>query len=609
MNDPTPLSARVLRLVSALICLSLLLTACTIEGGLPPATPISQATPAPRPTSASAAAAIAARDDTWTIGLLDKPLSLYPYHESATAQRLDAPLTELLFPSPVLAFNYGYTATGVLERIPTLENGDAQLRKADVYLDAAGTITTTATDVMTQVDQLVVTFHWNPRLRWSDGQSVTADDSVFAYELAKAAPPGDEARDRLAQLASYEKVDDHTTRAILQPDIIEPTYFLNYWTPLPRHILKDIAPDQVRKGDFARTPIGYGPYAIERRSDDEIRMIRNQYYFGPPPAAAHLVVSFVSGVDMLRGDVLNGTLDAGAADRVPSDQFSFLDQDAAGGLLRVDYLPNPIWTHIDFNLDVPLLQDIRLRRAIALGTNRQAMSDALFNHHSPMLESWVLPGQPEAAPLDQLTRYTYNPDQARKLLDEGGYVDRDGSGIRTSPDGITLTLHLVTIANNQVLQETARRFGEDMKALGITIEANSLPADQLFDPGGPLFQRQFELALFAWIAGSNPGGLPLWSCAAVPSEQNGWTGDNFAGWCFRDADRAIRTAVTALDPAERKAAYLRQQQLWTQEVPALPLFQRLSLALVAPSVHGPLPDPLAPITWNIATWRRAERAE
>src|SRR5205823_6388004 len=121
-----------------------------------------------------------------------------------------------------------------------------------VYLVAVGTITTTGTDVMTQVDQLVVTFHWNPRLRWSDGQSVTADDSVFAYELAKAAPPGDEARDRLAQIASYEQVDDHTTRAILQPDIIEPTYFLNYWTPLPRHILKVIAPDQVRKGDFAR---------------------------------------------------------------------------------------------------------------------------------------------------------------------------------------------------------------------------------------------------------------------------------------------------------------------------------------------------------------------
>jgi peptide/nickel transport system substrate-binding protein len=90
----------------------------------------------------------------------------------------------------------------------------------------------------------------------------------------------------------------------------------------------------------------------------------------------------------------------------------------------------------------------------------------------------------------------------------------------------------------------------------------------------------------------------------VPSPENGWSGDNFAGWCFRDANQAILAAVTSLDPAERKAAYLRHQQLWTQEVPVLPLYQRLSLAIIAPDVHGPQPDPLAPITWNIASWRR-----
>ena len=54
------------------------------------------------------------------------------------------------------------------------------------------------------------------------------------------------------------------------------------------------------------------------------------------------------------------------------------------------------------------------------------------------------------------------------------------------------------------------------------------------------------------------------------------------------------------------AAYLRQQQLWTQELPSLPLFQRLSLTLAVPGVLGTRPDALAPITWNIAEWRRAK---
>ena len=54
-------------------------------------------------------------------------------------------------------------------------------------------------------------------------------------------------------------------------------------------------------------------------------------------------------------------------------------------------------------------------------------------------------------------------------------------------------------------------------------------------------------------------------CTGVPSEKNGWRGENFAGWCFRDADRAIRAAATSLDVDERKAQYLLHQKLWTQE--------------------------------------------
>jgi peptide/nickel transport system substrate-binding protein len=90
----------------------------------------------------------------------------------------------------------------------------------------------------------------------------------------------------------------------------------------------------------------------------------------------------------------------------------------------------------------------------------------------------------------------------------------------------------------------------------------------------------------------------------VPSENNGWTGNNFSGWCFFEADRAIRTATTVLDQEERRAAYLRQQQLFTQEMPILPLFQRVDLVLTSPTLRGVRADPTAPFTWNVATWRR-----
>ncbi|MGQ9549633.1 MAG: peptide ABC transporter substrate-binding protein [Roseiflexus sp.] len=578
---------------------------CTIEGGVSTPTVAPTTAPiGPIPTGAVIAERMAERSDTWMIGTLDLPSDIYPYPQSAATRRAMAPVTELLFPSPILTYDYGYTVTGVLERIPTLENGDVELRKVDVYLDATGAITTTATEVTTQVDQIVITYRWNPQLRWSDGTPVTADDSIFAYELAKAAPPGDDAAGLLERTAAYEKVDDHTTRAILRPDYVGAAYFMSYWTPLPRHLLQRVDPARVRESEFARRPVGYGPYVLVERTSTELRFERNPHYFGPASSASRLVIRAFADLELLRANLLNGNLDLGFADRIPPAMLERFDSDAGEQTLQVMTVPNPIWEHIVFNLDVPILQDIRVRRAIAHGTNRQAIADVLFGGRTPVLDSWVLPGHRLAAPPDQLTRYPYDPDQARRLLEEAGYTDLDGDGIRTSADGVRLTLQLLTTQGSSVRSEIARRFQQDMQAIGIEIEINETSSEEMFDADGPLYLRQFDLALFGWIAGAEPGGLQLWSCAAVPGENNGYRGENFAGWCFRDADRAVRTADTTLDPVERTEAYLRQQQLWTQELPAIPLFQRLSIVAANPDVQGLLPDALAPVTWNVAAWKR-----
>lgn len=594
----------VLALLRMLLAVGLLLSGCEIEGGVPAVPPTSQPLSLPQPTEASVATAIAERNDTWIVGLLEVPRNLYPYQPSPSAQRVAAPITELLFPSPILAFNYGYTTTGVLEQVPTLENGGATLQKADVYLDAAGNITSTVTEVITQVDQLVVTYRWNPELHWSDGTPLTAADSVFAYEIAKVAPPNDEARDRLAQTVSYEQVDEHTTRAVLRPDVTGPTYFLNYWTPLPRHLLQNADPATLADSDFAQAPVGYGPYALEARTADEITLARNRYAASTPSEASRVTFVFPSSLALARAGILNGNLDVIFTDRVFSDTFATFEAESTADEVRLLYTPNPIWEQIAFNLDAPALKDGRVRRAIALGTNREGIVDQLMRDHTPVLESWVLPQQPEAAPPDQLAHYVFDPDQARALLDEAGFTDPDGDGVRASAEGVSLTLKLITTSSPPLRPELAAQFKADMQQIGVQVNVEELPSDQAFARNGPLFQRQFELALFGWAAAPYAGGLSLWGCGSVPTEANGWAGENISGWCVRDADRALRTAISTLDANERHAAYVQQQQLWTQDLPALPLFQRLSLTAVAPGVQGLQPDAFAPITWNIDAWQR-----
>jgi peptide/nickel transport system substrate-binding protein len=598
------------KFIGILFIAILTLTSCQIEGGVRDRTPVGlnnpvdTAVPLVVPTNESVAEALASRNDIWAIGLTDMPNDLFPYPADSALRRINGPALELLFPSPILPKNYEYTNNDILERVPSIINGDVQINDVSVYLDAAGNITTTVTSVITDVQQLSITYRWNKNLTWADGIPLTAADSLFAYELARQqAPLGEEARLLLDRTANYEQIDDYTTKAVLQPDLIGSTFVLSYWLPLPRHLLKDIAPTEIRTSSYAKKPIGYGPYMLESRSSNEIRFVRNPHYFGTIPSTSQVVLTSMSGIDMIRANLQNGNLDVAITDRIAVDQYAFIDQDSRAGL-PVEYYRSPVWEHIDFNLDVQVLQDIRVRRAIAYGFNRQALADILFNGRSPKLDSWILPGQRSAADPAELRIYEYDPATANQLLDEAGYVMTE-SGVRASRQGLNLTLQLVTTTGSPIREEVAKRFEADMQAIGIDVEVEYLSPEELFSPSGPLFLRQFELALFAWIATPDPAGLQLWSCAAVPSETNGWIGNNFAGWCMRDADYAVKLAATSLDTNEQKAQYLVQQQLFTREIPSLPLFQRLGAVIHSAKVNGVAPDPIAPATWNIAEWTRS----
>lgn len=572
--------------------------ASSIPSAPPTVSPSS--TPLPTPTAPKPSATAAPERSHWTVGLLDEPANVLPFSPDGRAAE---PITQSIFPAPALVLGYAYTTTGILQELPTLTNDGVERRQVRGYLDSTGQFTTTATDQPTTTDQLVVTFHWNPRLRWADGKPVTAEDSAFGYEDARRTPPSPDAQALLDLIERYEVVDATTTRATLKPGRIDPAYPRLAWPPLPRHLLAGAATKT--REQYARAPTGYGPYSFgEAKPGAGITLVRNRYW-SVPGLPDELRFRFFQTAGELRAAVERAEVDVAAVERIPGDLYSTLDRDASSGRMLVRYVPGPVYEHLDFNLAEPLFQDVRVRRAAALAIDRAGLARELWGGKPHVLHSWIVPEQPEFAGEEQLQRYPYDPERARALLAQAGVVDRTGDGIREAADGKPISLTLTT-ADTPLAIAIGRRIARDLAAAGLPLRVQSLPITQLFSPTGPLFRRQFQLAEFAWIATVEPHGAPLWSCSAIPSQDNGFSGNNFGGWCFDPAERALRAAVNTLDPRARAAAYLRQQRVWAQELPSIPLAQRPIAILERADIRGVAPDALAPITWNVDVWKRAK---
>ncbi|WP_322511236.1 ABC transporter substrate-binding protein, partial [Chloroflexus sp.] len=292
---------RLILLLTALFAFTTLVS-CEVRVDNTPASPV-EATSLPPPTPTNI------QERVLRIGLVNEPSDLLPYHSTPADERISAPLTELLFPSPLLAVDFTIQTSGVLTRVPDFINGDVVTTTVTVFRDELGQITDTPTEKTDEVTQISVTFRWNPDLRWSDGTPVTAADSVFAYELARRVDLGQAANSRLAMIERYEQVDEHTTRAVLRPDVTDPAYLTSFWVPLPRHLLADMDPRQVTQSEFARKPIGYGPYMIGTFESGALELVPNPHYAGPAAPFERIIVAFRKDPQQLVDLVRNGGLD------------------------------------------------------------------------------------------------------------------------------------------------------------------------------------------------------------------------------------------------------------------------------------------------------------
>jgi peptide/nickel transport system substrate-binding protein len=325
----------------------------------------------------------------------------------------------------------------ILEKIPSIADGDAiiepvQVQPGDLIVDAGGRLTTLEQEVSylpagcresscavsytgsepVSMDQLSVQFSLRPGISWSDGEPLTAQDSLYSFEVAQELFPQVRA-DLIQHTASYRAQDEQRLEWRGVPGYLDPSYQTNFFQPLPQHAWSSLPAETLATAELsARSPIGWGAYVIEEWiAGDHITLKQNEFYFRSSeglPNFDHLVFRFVTD----NGEAL-AALQAGECDLINEAPADYFEQDDLRQVLDAGnaaafYKTDTAWEQLTFSTQpsdpaVPVIFGLKeVRQAAAQCINRQQIVDLLFTRQSQVMDSYTpaahpLPGHSQVA--------------------------------------------------------------------------------------------------------------------------------------------------------------------------------------------------------------------
>jgi len=452
-------------------------------------------------------------------------------------------------------------------------------------------------------NKIQVTWHLKEGLKWADGTPITPEDFIFTHQMIMDDRLPVITRDTDRRIEKMEAPDDHTLIVTWKEPYAY--YILGHTTLVPKHIVEaeyKKNPEKYHESLFNKKPIGNGPFQLtEWASGSHLIFERNPHWTGPQPIFEKVIYKFITSTNALESNLLSGTIDAISPIGLSLDQALDFER-RHGDKFAFHYKPALTWEHIDCNLDDPILKDKRVRQALLYGANRQMISDVLFQGKQQVADSWLPPKHYGYNP--KIKHYPYDPDKAKKLLEEAGWVEST-DGIRVNNRGDKLRLTIMATAGNKTREQTEQILQSDWRKIGIDLEIVNQPGQVFF--GDTMRHRKFKhLALYAWMMSPVSDGEGLWTKESIPSEKNNWEGQNNPGWINEETNKIDHLVPVTLEESKRKELLHQQQVIWAEEIPALPLFFRSDISVTPKNLENwKMTGTLTPITWNAETWKFA----
>jgi peptide/nickel transport system substrate-binding protein len=478
-------------------------------------------------------------------------------------------------------------------------------------------------------DGTVYTFHLRDDMTWSDGTPITSADVMYTWEAIQAGAEG--AVDTLLSfvidpsgetgILNVEAPDENTVVVTFATAECTALNNAGVLYPVPSHVLpEDVT--QLNDAEFNLNPtVGGGVFLFgEYRPGEQVSLVANPefpdaatgevvpegFIYRNVPDANVAVEQFLAGeTNVIDGPDVSRRSDIRSTEGVqpydyPGNAWDYLALNLAD--------PNNPQNGLDENGEVidqgqhPIFSDLRVRQAISQAINVEDLIDAAVFGEGERMTSFIIPASWAYA--SELPPIEFDPEAAAALLEEAGWIDEDGDGVReahgamVAEDGTPLRFTLYTNEGNNRREAIGTVVQDQLAQIGMQVDFQTIDFNTLLDI---MDSQTFDAFILGWRNGypDDPDATQLFS----PASDVVGAGSNYTSWNnpeFMELNDQAKS-LPGCDPAERAALYTEMQEIFQQDLPYIPLFAVNGMYAAQGTVEGFGPYP-SQLYWNVDTW-------
>ena len=412
-------------------------------------------------------------------------------------------------------------------------------------------------------DNTSVTFHIRRDVRWHDGEQTDAHDVAFTYVTVTnplTAFPNAAFWDHYVKgPEGIEVIDDFTVRIRMEPhaEFLDPFRSLGI---LPEHLLGDVPPERLKQHPYgSQCPVGNGPFVFVSHNAQDRWVFESNPAFpaalGGRPFLDRYIYRIIPEQTTLLADLLTESVDIYIGPR-PDQAKRIIDAPN----LELSRYSFRNYVLVGWNSRKPQLADARVRRAITMGTDREGIVQAIQQGYGIVANSSVPPFH-WAYDADVAKAIDYDPAGAKALLEEAGWTDRDGDGVRESAHGLPLSFSVKYNTGNQARQDIAEIMQAQLADIGIAVQPQVVEWATLLQQINTPELRDFDGVVMGWVVEFKLDDMDLFHSERI-DQPYAWSGTSNP-----EIDRLLEALSIVVDRDEAIALWAEYQQVLMEEQP------------------------------------------